>query len=308
VPPSNVPNAELLNATTDSIDLYIDTVGVSGNTPITYTGLFGVTPGGWTANLNYALSTGTIYTATAATLPSSTTYYFGTVAQNAFGTVSTIAPFPAYSTLSGVQAPTAPTAPQPSVDNLGGLMSTFYFDVAGVTGTAPITYDFVYNTTGQPLASTIATLSTGTTIYSGVVNAAASATGLDVVIYSRSSNAVGSVLSDNTSLIGSTVATALTGFSSTINLGAGLASQSAISLQSYISSAVCNPRAEIFANFGTVSSSLISTTGNFNQLNNPYTSTLANLPSSTTFYFNSVAYNAFGSTVNTNITALSTIA
>ena len=104
-PPGNVPNAELLSATTDTIDLYIDTAGVSGNTPITYTGVFGLTPGGWTNNLYYTLSSGTIYTATVPALPSSTTYYFGTLAQNTFGITSTIAPYPAFSTTGGTPPP-----------------------------------------------------------------------------------------------------------------------------------------------------------------------------------------------------------
>jgi len=100
VPPSNLPNVGLINATTSVIDIYIDSAGVSGNTPITYLARYGLVPGTFTANAALNLSTGTIYTGTTLGSPPNTTFYFQTYAQNAFGAVSTIAPFPAYSTLA----------------------------------------------------------------------------------------------------------------------------------------------------------------------------------------------------------------
>jgi hypothetical protein len=98
-PPGNVPNAQLLSTTSTSVTTYIDTAGVTGDTPITYGGFFGYSPGAWISNMFYTLSSGTIYTSGALAQPISTTIYFQTTAQNAAGLVSTIAPYPAYSTL-----------------------------------------------------------------------------------------------------------------------------------------------------------------------------------------------------------------
>jgi hypothetical protein len=96
-PPGNVPNAQFLSATSTSITTYIDTAGVTGDVPITYFSYYGLVPGTFTALSLYNLSSGTIYTASPS-LPFST-FYFQTRAVNAFGGVSTIAPFPAFSTL-----------------------------------------------------------------------------------------------------------------------------------------------------------------------------------------------------------------
>jgi len=307
-PPGNVPNAQFLSATTTSVTTYIDIAGVTGDTPITYGGFFGYSPGAWISNMFYTLSSGTIYTSGAFAQPSNTTIYFETTAQNASGLVSTIAPFPAYSTLSGAPtAPTAPGAPQVFLANNGSLISTLYFDVAGVTGTAPITYDMFWTNTNVPeILSTTTNLSSGT-IYTGVVNDLPTNNGT-YQIFARATNAAGNANSDNTVVFGSTIAGPVTAIPSTMSIGIGGVSQTAISLSTDVLLSG-NPQPEIVAKFGIVSSSLISTTTTFDLISYyPIAlSTVIGLPSSTTFYFNSVAYNSFGSTINTTVTAISTL-
>jgi len=302
-PPGNIPNTELIDATNSVINVYIDTAGVTGDVPITYTAVYGTAPESWTYSLFFSLSTGTIYTGTTTISPPSTTYYFQTQALNAAGTVSTIAPYPAFSTLG---LPTAPGAPQPSLANNGSLMSTLYFDTANVMGAQPITYDMIWSINALPFISTTATLSTGTTIYSAVINDLPTNNGA-YNVYARATNALGTSLSDNTAINGSTIASVVTVTPSTMSIGLAGIGPTVISLSTGVVVSG-NPVAELVAIFGTVSSSLISTTGTFDQ--NGYVpdavSTIQNLPSSTTFYFNSLAYNTFGSTINTTMIAIST--
>jgi len=308
-PPGNVPNAQLLNATSSIITTYIDTSGVTGDAPITYFSYYGLVPGTFTALSGYNLSTGSIYVTSTINVGVSTIWYFETRAQNAAGTVSTIAPYPAFSTLGLPIAPNAPTAPQPSLANNGGLISTLYFDTAGVTGELPITYDMFWNSSASPtFFSTTATLSTGTTIYSAVINDLP--TNADLYqVYSRATNALGNAFSDNTAIFGSTIAGPVTVTPSTMAIGLIGIGPTIISLSTNKGIASGNPQSEIAAQFGTVSSSLISTTGNFNvTINVSAYSTIFDLTSSTTFYFNTLAYNIYGSTINTEIIAISTLA
>lgn len=306
-PPGNVPNAQLLNATSSIITTYIDTSSVTGDAPITYFSHYGLVPGTFTAISGYNLSTGSIYVTSTINVGVSSIWYFETRAQNAAGTVSTIAPYPAFSTLGLPTAPTAPTAPQPSLANNGSLISTLYFDTAGVTGELPITYDMFWNSSASPTYfSTTATLSTGTTIYSGVVNDLIANPNL-YQIYSRATNALGNAFSDNTAILGSTIAGPVTVTPSTMAIGLIGVGPTIISLSTNKGIVSGNPQAEIAAQFGTVSSSLISTTGNFNlTINASAFSTINDLTSSTTFYINSLAYNIYGSTINNTMIAIST--
>jgi hypothetical protein len=504
-PPGNVPNAQLLNATSSIITTYIDISGVTGDAPITYFSHYGLVPGTFTALSGYSLSTGSIYVTSTINVGASTTWYFETRAQNSAGFTSTIAPYPAFSTLTAATGPNvapsvpvaslispssmtvtfntssvtgSPTptyllgfgttdppltlvstvsvgseasviissltansiyytnsiafiddshvsssvvaavstlsgvigpnvapsipvasaiggssmtvtfntssvtgtptptyllyfdtvnpptpfystisvgpeasvqfstltqgtvyyagsiafidplnlstsavtafstlaqpsglhAPQPSLANNGGLMSTLYFDTANVIGEPPITYDMFWNVNGAaPFFSTTATLSTGTTIYSAVINDLPTNNGT-FQIYSRASNVVGITNSDNTAITGSTIASVVTATPSTMTIGVGGVSPTVISLSTNVIFNG-NPQPEIVSQFGTVSSSLISTTGNFNlTLYAPSViSSISGLPGSTIFYFNSLAYNVFGSTINTEITAISTL-
>jgi hypothetical protein len=306
-PPGNVPNAQLLNATSSIITTYIDTSSVTGDAPITYFSYYGLVPGTFTALSGYNLSTGSIYVTSTINVGVSTTWYFETRAQNAAGTTSTIAPYPAFSTLGLPTAPTAPGAPQVFLANNGSLISTLYFDVAGVTGTPPITYDMYWTNTNVPeIVSSIATVSSGS-IYTAVVNDLPTTNALYQIV-SRATNAVGSAFSDNTAVFGSTIAGPVTATPSTMSIGLAGVSQTAIGLSTSVILSG-NPQPEIVAQFGTVSSSLISTTGPFDLTTNypSVVSTIGNLPGSTIFYFNTLAYNSFGSTINTTITAISTL-
>jgi hypothetical protein len=305
-PPGNVPNLEFLEANSTFIRVFLDAAAVTGSLPIVYSARYASTADSWNASAVLSLSTGTIYAATAQNLEPGTNYYFQTEAVNSGGTTSTIAPYPLFSTL--IYAPAGasrPGAPQPSLANNGGLISTLYFDVAGQTGTPPVTYDMLWNIDGNAFFSTTVNLSSGT-IYTGVINDLPTNPGT-YQIYSRASNAGGAIISDNTAVVGATIASPITVTPSTMNIGAIGIGPTIISL-STTKVLNGNPQPEIVAQFGTVSSSLISTTGNFSLIANPMAiSTIFDLPSSTTFYFNTVAYNVFASTVNTEIVAISTL-
>jgi hypothetical protein len=158
---------------------------------------------------------------------------------------------------------------------------------------------------GNAFISTTVNLSSGT-IYTGVINDLPTNPGV-FQIYSRASNAGGAIISDNTAVFGSTIASPVTTIPSTMGSAGPQQTSLALSTSVILSG---NPEPEIFARFGTTSSALTSTTANFN-LTVSYpnaVSTIFGLPSATTFYFNTVAYNAFASTVNTEIVAISTLA
>ena len=121
-PIGNLPSVQFTNATISTISVYIDTAGVTGTLPIVYDARYTSTPGIASANFfdrggAMTLSTGTtIYTFTAresqGPISPNEVFYFGLIAANSVGTVSTIAPFPAYSTLAGPSpAPLPPSAP-----------------------------------------------------------------------------------------------------------------------------------------------------------------------------------------------------
>jgi hypothetical protein len=300
--PGNVPAPVAGTITSTSIEISFDVAGVTGTQPISYNAGYATSPGGIYQFMLLSGPVGTVYSGTAAGLTPNTPYYFRVSAVNAVGqTNSTVTPI---STATG--APTAPGAPSPSLANNGGLISTLYFDTAGVTGTPPITYDLLWSLSGPPFISTTANLSSGT-IYTAVINDLPT-TYVDYEIYARASNAEGATISDNTIITGSTIAGPVTVTPSTMTLGTDGAGVSFISLSTFTINNG-NPVAEIVAQFGTVSSSLISTTGTFDvaSYNPNAVSTIFDLPSSTTFYFNSKAFNIFGSTINTTITVFSTL-
>lgn len=239
------------------------------------------------------------------TLNANSVYYTQSIAFVDFANVSSSVTTPVSTISVSGTAPTAPTAPQPSLANNGGMISTLYFDTANQIGTPPVTYDMFWNVNGLNFLSTAVTLSTGTTIYSGVVNDLKTNNGV-FQVYSRATNAVNNAFSDNTAILGSTIASPVTATPSTMNATGLFQTTIGLSTSIIVSG---NPTSEIVAQFGTVSSLLSSTTGTFNLIS-AYPnalSSIVNLASSTTYYFNTLAYNIFGSTVNTSMVAFSTI-
>ena len=304
VPPGNVPNPDLLTATNAVIGLYIDTAAVTGDIPITYSGRYGTVSGTFTDNINYSLSSGTIYTGTTANGPPNTTYYFETIAENPYGTVSTIAPYPAFSTTNGGGTPPnfAPTVPQPFPSNLGSLISTFYIDVTGITGTEPITYNILYGPFNNQTSTVQAVQSTGNIYY-------ASVPGLSLVgatyFNSQAINSVGSTISaPPLRLFAGGVGSKPLVEPSSITLD--VAAENVLSIYSdFANAGNGNPQALVYADYGLTS----TFTSSINLLNTSATIWSANvtgLMSSTTYYFQTRIYNSFSTLVNPTVTALST--
>jgi hypothetical protein len=146
-PVGNLPPVEFTSAGISSISVYIDTAAVTGSVPIAYTVRWTSTSGVPSVNFfdqagNFAPSTGTtIQTFTAEQGPTrdispDTVYYWGIIAVNSVSQTSTIAPFPAYSTLSvPAVPPLAPSAPQFSTASISSL--SFVFSTPTQTTPAP---------------------------------------------------------------------------------------------------------------------------------------------------------------------------
>jgi len=135
IPPS-IPAFISTNSTTMIVSF--DVAGISGQPPPTYSTLYGTTTSP-TTPANAVFSSGTIYQTALSGLTSGTNYYFKSLAGNPGG-VSTSAVSAAYSTIGPGQLPpsAAPTAPI-LVEASTNTIKVSY-DVAGITGTAPITF------------------------------------------------------------------------------------------------------------------------------------------------------------------------
>jgi hypothetical protein len=163
-PVGNLPPVEFTSAGISSISVYIDTAAVTGSVPIAYTVRWTSTSGVPSVNFfdqagNFAPSTGTtIQTFTAEQGPTrdispGTVYYWGIIAVNSVSQTSTIAPFPAYSTLSvPAVPPLAPSAPQFSTATTNSL--SFLFSTPTQTTPAPgPQYSYYIGTSSNPIVT-----------------------------------------------------------------------------------------------------------------------------------------------------------
>ena len=168
-PPSGPPTVPVVSGstTTSSITVTFDVAGITG-TDVQFSAVFGQTTSP-TAPLVATLVTGTTYQAVASGLLIGTDYYFKAVASNSSGT-SLSAVSAAIQTAGGAGTP--PSAP-PTVPAVSGTPTsssiTVTFDVAGITGTAPISFNVLYGTTASPATQASASLVSGTT-YQAVVS------------------------------------------------------------------------------------------------------------------------------------------
>lgn len=166
--PPSVPQA-ISQPTTTSITVVFNISGVGGDPLPNFSVKYGT--GGPLVSLNATRAAPelALYVATATNLTPGTTYYFQSVARNSEGTTSSIfVPIETATSGGGTAPSAAPTIPElvgkPSASSI-----TVSFDVAGITGTPPPTYNALIGTPTQPGAPVVATLVSGTT-YSAVAS------------------------------------------------------------------------------------------------------------------------------------------
>jgi len=102
-PPSSAPTIPVVSGTptSSSITVTFDIAGITGTAPILYGIYYGTTTSPITP-IQATLSSGTIYTATVNGLTPTTTYYFKSVATNAYGTMSSAVSGPIATTFVNV--------------------------------------------------------------------------------------------------------------------------------------------------------------------------------------------------------------
>jgi len=169
-PPSKAPTTPIVFGTpsTTSITTRFDTEGITGTLPIRYSILYGTTTNPTTVGSATRIPNSlTIYEAVLNGLTLNTTYYIKSVAKNSRGNKSSSSANikTALSTIPPSQAPTTPTL----FGSATNTSITVRFDVAGITGSTPITYSVLYGTTTNPTTVGTATLVSGT-IYQAVLN------------------------------------------------------------------------------------------------------------------------------------------
>ena len=163
--PANPPDVPVVvgTPTTTSITVAIGVAKVGGLPQPTISALYGTVS---VANIpiTATLQPDGSYHATATALTPATAYYFVSVASNSFGTlksnisasITTATPPPATTAPSS-----APTVPAIS-GNINASTITMTFDTAGITGTSPILFSFLWGTTSTPTKFQGASVISGT--------------------------------------------------------------------------------------------------------------------------------------------------
>jgi len=146
---------------TTSITINFSAEGITGSAPFTFNVVYGL---GRLTNFVQATYTGigTLFFANITGLLPGTVYQFASQVANTYGE-KTSATVNIATASSGTAPNISPTVPL--INGLpGATFLNVYFDTAGVTGTPTPTYQAFYGTS-LPTTPLIATLSTGTTIY-----------------------------------------------------------------------------------------------------------------------------------------------
>ena len=171
--PGLVPPPTLVSATNSTLTVAIDSAGVTGTQPISYSVRYSDNPNFPPSNATGAgtavLSTGTTqYILTVSTLATNTNFTLRSIATNSAGTYTEPAPFAAFSTLDGRPM----NIPAPTLVKAGISSLTLALDTASITGPrGPYTMQPLLGT--SPSTATtgyqLYTLSTGT-IYTTTVS------------------------------------------------------------------------------------------------------------------------------------------
>lgn len=293
-PPGNLPNVQLALANSTFLNLFIDTAAVTGTTPITYSTRYASTEGAWNTSVGFALSSGTIYSASAQDLYPGTNYYFQTLALNTGGTTSSMQPYAILSTLaSTIEGPNvAPSIPTAGLISPSSMNITT--NISSVTGSPTPSYYILFGPTDPPTQG-YSTTSTGPDTRTAYISSLTANT----PYYARSQAYISSTnVSTSASAVFSTLV-APTAPSAPTKPELVSASPSSITV-SFDASAVT----------GTTP---ISYLGFWSTINNPVGTAFSVFPSSLTstqvgtvdglqdggvYYFTSQAINAYGSTTS----------
>ena len=303
--PSGAPTVPAVSGspTSTSITVTFDAAGITGTAPITYSILYGTTTTP-TAPFPATLVTGTTYQAVVSGLVPATTYYFESVASNSIGSVASAVSAGIATAAAGGSPPSAaPTVPAIISGNTTSSNISVTFDVAGITGTAPITYAVLVGTTNTPTTPVTATLVSGTT-YQANCSGLTAAT--PYYFKSRSSNVDGTVLSAAAGPF-STSAAATAPSAPAAPVVSGTPTTNSITVTFDTAGQTGTAPITYSILYGTTNNPTISAAAVL-QSGTVYSAVVGNLVANTPYYFKSVATNALASTPSAVSAAISTAA
>jgi len=290
--------------TSTSITVTFDTAGQTSTSPVTYSIYYGLTSTPATPYPATRVGTSDIYQAIVTGLSPATQYYFAANATNAGGSTASATAGPFNTAATGAIPPSsAPTVPVVYGSPTSSAISVT-FNVAGISGTAPIKYNVLYGITNAPTIQFAAVLQSGTTYIANVTGLTAST---PYYFKSEASNPDGVAISSVSTSI-STAAASSGPSPPAAPAVSGTPTTNSIAVTFDTAGQTGTAPVTYSVVYGTTSTPTIPAPAVL-QSGTIYSCVIGGLLPSTPYYFRSVATNSVGSIQSTGVaTSISTAA